>query len=95
MGFVMQHTEILVRHISSSEMIAYQMVSSEAVTLRCDEYPDAYSILVLRIEDGVVTESEIIYDVSRDPRKCLWVIDMMLKKRAVPMNAADIAESVL
>ena len=91
----MDISEILVRHISSNERIVYQAVCAEAVTLRCDEFPCAYSILVLRIEDGAVTESGVVYDVSRDPDKCLWVMDQLIKLCAEPLNAADMASDVL
>ena len=91
----MDISEILARHISNREMIVYQAVRTEAVTLRCDEYPCAYSILVLRVEDGAVTESGVVYDVSRDPDKCLWVMDKLIKLCAEPHNAVDIASDVL
>ena len=91
----MDFSDTIVRRISDSVKIVYQTVSGEAVTLRCREYPVAYSVLVLRVEDDAVTESKVLYDVSRDHGMCLCVMEALAKRGAEPQNAADIAETVL
>ena len=84
-----------VRQISESERLVYQTVSSDAVTLRSREYSTAYSILVLRVEDDAVTESKVLYDVSRDLRICLSVMKELAARGASPACAADVAETVM
>lgn len=90
-----QMKNTLVKQISKGERLVYQTVSSDAVTLRCREYPTAYSILVLRVEDDAVTESKVLYDVSRDLRICLNVMEKLADRGVSPMCAVDVAETVM
>lgn len=85
----------LIRQISENERLVYQAVSSDAVTLRCKEYPTAYSILVLRVEDDAVTESKVLYDVSRELRSCMNVLEKLADRGVSPLCAADAVETVL
>ena len=90
-----QKENTLVRQLSGKTALVYQKVGTEAVCEACAEYPTAYSVIVLLLEEGAVSGSRILYDVTREEARCMEIMRELCECEATPDNAARALEAAL
>ncbi|MBQ9116461.1 MAG: hypothetical protein IJY04_05510 [Clostridia bacterium] len=87
--------KLVIRNLAEKERIVYMMVKTEAVCMKERGCEWAYSVLILRISDDVVTESDIVYDVSRNEDVCFGVMKELCRACVAPGEAKDAIEAYI
>ena len=54
-----------------------------------------YSLLILQIERGVTTAYEFIYDVSRNRKKAVALLETLVYNSIMPNTASDVIADIL
>ena len=75
--------------------LVYQIISSEPITIICEEFPTAFSVLVAHTEEDAVTESAFVYDVSRDMEVCKRITEQLWKRGTPPCELRDTIAELL
>ena len=56
---------------------------------------DVYSILCVKTEDGVVTDSDFVYDISSKPQEAERIYRILCRNTVTPCCLFDVIDSVL
>lgn len=56
------------------------------------ENSDVYSILITQNEDGITTEYDFLYDVARDEKNAVAIMNLLVYNNVMPSNARDVLE---
>ena len=57
--------------------------------------PDVYSILILQNENGVTTKYDFLYDVARERKNAVEILDALVYNNVMPDNARDVLADIL
>lgn len=71
----------------NGEKLVYQLIESEAVFNKYEDYPRAYSIIILNASGESVIQSELLYDISRIRENGIDLLNKLCDSRITPENA--------
>ncbi len=63
----------------------------------CDliEEDTVYSILILQVESGITTEYEFLYDIARDEKNAVEILNLLVYNNVMPKTAKDVITDYL
>ena len=83
------------RRLSASRVLFYSLIKTEAVCLKSERFPYAYSILIIETEEGAVTDSTVLYDVSRICSEGAKITERLAQCGVTPLNAKRTVSSII
>ena len=83
-------------HESDKILLRYKLiVSSDDLTGDNAAYPDVYSILIIKTEDGVDVETAFFYDISRSRHIAEEILRCLCESETTPCGAGYIIYDLL
>ena len=76
-------------------VLGYELVTTEA--LECDSVGEKiiYSVLVLQNEGGITTDYEFLYDVARDEKSAVDLMELLSENGVMPYTAKSVVEDII
>lgn len=71
-------------------MLDYRLILTDGTDYDLFDENNVYSILVLQIEGGITTEYDFLYDVARDEKTAVAILDTLVYNNVMPANARDV-----
>lgn len=71
-------------------ILDYKLILTDGTDYELFDENNVYSILILQIEGGVTTEYDFLYDVARDEKTAVAILDTLVYNNVMPANARDI-----
>ncbi len=71
-------------------MLDYKLILTEGTNYDLFGEMSVYSILILQIEGGITTEYDFLYDVARDEKSAVAILDTLVYNNVMPTNARDV-----
>ncbi len=80
------------RSLSENNNISldYSLILTDGKKYDLFDERNVYSILILQIEDGITTEYDFLYDVARDEKSAVAILDMLVYNNVMPANAREV-----
>jgi len=71
-------------------MLDYRLILTDGTDYDLFDGNNVYSILILQIEGGITTEYDFLYDVARDEKTAVAILDTLVYNNVMPANARDV-----
>ena len=71
-------------------VLDYKLILTDKTEGDLFEDTSVYSILILQIEGGITTEYDFLYDVARDEKSAVAILDTLVYNNVMPANARDV-----
>ena len=68
----------------------YRLILTDGTDYDLFDNNSVYSILILQIDGGITTEYDFLYDVARDEKTAVAILDTLVYNNVMPANARDI-----
>jgi hypothetical protein len=80
---------------SNDIVLDYKLILTDGPD--CDMFDESYvySVLIIQNEGGVTTEYEFLYDIARDEKTAVAILDTLVYNNVMPANARDVLADCL
>jgi len=73
-------------------VLDYSLILTDGKEFDLFEEKTVYSILILQLENGITTDYDFLYDIARDEKKAVEILDVFVYNNVMPQNAREILE---
>ena len=88
-------SRMLTETLGNGTELSYQLICTHGLYPESEEYPTAYSIIILLADGGSVIDSEILYDISRNEADCLSLMEKLFRVAVLPDAAKAAVEAFI
>ena len=76
-------------------VLDYSLIITDNQRSDMFDTPDVYSVLILQTENGVTTKYDFLYDVARDRKNAVEILDTLVYNNVMPTNAKEVLAEIL
>ena len=73
----------------------YSLILTDRKEFDLFDESEVYSVLILQIENGITTQYDFLYDISRDENNAVAILDTLVYNNVMPSNARDVLADIL
>ena len=73
----------------------YRLILTDKNEYDLFDEEDIYSVLILQIEGGITTEYDFLYDIARDEKNAVALLDLLVYNDVMPRNAREVMAEIL
>ena len=71
-------------------VLDYSLILTDRREFDLFEEKDIYSVLILQLENGIATDYDFIYDIARDEKKAVEILNLFVYNKVMPQNAREV-----
>ena len=79
----------------SDTVLDYSLIITDNQRSDMFDAPEVYSVLILQTENGVTTKYDFLYDVARDKKNAVEILDTLVYNNVMPDNAREVLADIL
>ena len=76
-------------------VLDYSLIITDNQRSDMFDTPDVYSVLIRQTENGVTTKYDFLYDIARDKKNAVEILDALVYNNVMPDNAREVLADIL